>query len=297
MTATDPWAFQRWAFQTTTGNPVRKAVLVALAVMADTNTGRCEALQETLAQQVEAGERAIRGHLKALETEGVIARRHQYRYDGKRRGDEYLLLAPWVETWPDGLPARNAASSAATTGTDLQPLPARIAGARTTTTQNDHYSNETENRNAEILPFTAAVENQRCGREGNWPPPTKLNGKLAPPMLVADALAALAYYCERTGQRVKPYTARGTPSDSLTRIMRSMADHPEVRTLYHRMVDRVLADPPYWDGHPHVGVIFGPGAVEKSIVRAESAHAALPNSRGLTPSGRAIAKLLAAHPG
>lgn len=102
MPLTDPWAFQRWAFDTETGNPIRKAVLSMLAMMADTNTGRCEALQETIAKGVEASERAVRGHLRSLEEAGTIARREQRYYDGRRRGDEFLLLAPWVDGWPDG---------------------------------------------------------------------------------------------------------------------------------------------------------------------------------------------------
>lgn len=98
----DPWRFQKWAFETPVGNPVRKAVLSMLAMMADMNTGRCEAKQDTLALGVEVTERAVRGHLKALEGMGLIARRPQFRFDRGRRGDEYLLLAPGVKEWPDG---------------------------------------------------------------------------------------------------------------------------------------------------------------------------------------------------
>lgn len=128
------------------------------------------------------------------------------------------------------------------------------------------------------------------------PPPTNLFGRPMPPSLVADALSALACYCEQTGQRVKPYTARGKPSESLTRILRAMVDHPEVRTLYRRMIERTLAVP-WWEGDPQVGVIFGPGAVDQSLQRAMSRTAPASNGRGLTPSGRAIAKLLAADGG
>lgn len=105
---TGPWKFQRWAFETQTGSVARKAVLTALATMADMESGRCEAKQTTIAQWVELGERAVRGHLAALEADGLIARRPQFRRDGRRRGDEYLLLAPGVYEWPDGQPARSA---------------------------------------------------------------------------------------------------------------------------------------------------------------------------------------------
>lgn len=142
----DPWAFQRWAFATTTGNPVRKAVLSFLATMADSNTGRCEARQGTLAQGVEASERAVRGHLKALEVAGIIARRQQRRRDGSRRGDEFLLLAPWVSEWPDGETVQAADGAGSDRngstdppGTDLPDHAARAAGQEQperTTTEN-----------------------------------------------------------------------------------------------------------------------------------------------------------------
>ena len=101
---TDPWRFQRWAFETKTGNPVRKSVLSMLAMMADATTGRCEAKQDTLAAGVEVTTRAVSNHLRALREMGIIAQRPQFRVDRGRRGDEFLLLAPWVESWPDGQP-------------------------------------------------------------------------------------------------------------------------------------------------------------------------------------------------
>lgn len=152
--STDPWAFQRWAFGTVTGNPVRKAVLSFLATMADANTGRCEARQKTLSRGVEASERAVRGHLKALEDAGIVARREQRRRDGSRRGDEFLLLAPWVSEWPDGQPVTHAADRAGSArseeggapGTDRPDPPADGAGQelppKGSTARNDHAARE-----------------------------------------------------------------------------------------------------------------------------------------------------------
>lgn len=126
----DPWRFQRWAFDATTGNSTRKSVLSMLAMMADMNTGRCEAKQDTLAKGVEASERSVRAHLGALEQQGFIARRAQFRVDRGRRGDEYLLLAPGVDTWPDGerivrvQPAGLADGSESSGGTESPQAPA-----------------------------------------------------------------------------------------------------------------------------------------------------------------------------
>lgn len=99
---TDPWRFQKWAYHTKTGNSSRKAVLSMLAMMADMNTGRCEAKQETLAEGCELTDRSVRAHLRSLEEMGLVARRPQWRRDRGRRGDEFLLLAPGVVEWPDG---------------------------------------------------------------------------------------------------------------------------------------------------------------------------------------------------
>lgn len=103
----DPWALQRWAFDATTGHPARKALLSMLAMMGDATTGRCEAKVGTLAKGVEVSDRSARQHLAQLEKAGLMARRPQYRTDGGRRGDEYLLLAPWVAEWPDGTVVRS----------------------------------------------------------------------------------------------------------------------------------------------------------------------------------------------
>lgn len=121
----DPWFFQRWAFRTKTGSTPRKAVLNALGMMADTTTGRCEAKVCTIAAGCEMGERTVRTHLAALVDDGLIARRPQYRADGGRRGDEFLLLAPGVVEWPDGTPVPQRPGGG---GGELPTPPAAAAG-------------------------------------------------------------------------------------------------------------------------------------------------------------------------
>lgn len=98
----DPWEVQRWAFQQTTGNAARKAVLMALAVMAEMSSGRCEAKIAHLVEWTELSERSVQSHLKLLKETGFIAMRPQWRRDGGQRGNEFLLLLPGVTEWPDG---------------------------------------------------------------------------------------------------------------------------------------------------------------------------------------------------
>lgn len=134
----NPWFFQNWVYGLTVGNPIRKAVLSNLASMADANTGRCEAKQATIAQAVEVSPRSVSGHLKGLEEDGLIARRPQYKRDGSRRGDEFLLLAPGVTEWPDGgpidtLPLDGGGPAGGSGGSRTRPQggPEREGGART----------------------------------------------------------------------------------------------------------------------------------------------------------------------
>lgn len=121
----DPWWFARWAYNTPVGNSNRKAVLVALAIMADSNTGRCEAKIARIAKYTELGERSVSTHLRALAEGGVIARRPQFRADGGRRGDEFLLLPEGTTEWPDGTPVQNLRGGGEADGTTP---PSSVAG-------------------------------------------------------------------------------------------------------------------------------------------------------------------------
>jgi hypothetical protein len=128
-------------------------------------------------------------------------------------------------------------------------------------------------------------------------PAVKRNGRRVPPLLVEDAMRALEHFNAQTGRSCQPFTGRGKPSESLSRIIGAMLDYPAVRIEWRRMIDRCLADP-WWDGPASTGCIFGPRVVEASLARAQTpTWASPPSLRSLTPSGQAIAKLLAADAG
>jgi hypothetical protein len=150
----DPWAFQRWAFAQTAGSPTRKALLSALAAMADASTGRCEAKQGTLAAWVEVSERSIREHLRGLVEAGLIAQRHQYRIDGTRRGSEFLLLGPGVTEWPDG---QSITGEIASSQEEL-PATERRHNRRATAGQEQPPRNDHPKRNTPISPTDGIQE-------------------------------------------------------------------------------------------------------------------------------------------
>jgi hypothetical protein len=125
-------------------------------------------------------------------------------------------------------------------------------------------------------------------------PAVRHGRKVVPPLLVEDAMRALEHFNAQTGRACQPFTGRGKPSESLSRMIGAMLDYPAVRIEWRRMIDRCLADP-WWDGPASTGCIFGPKVVEESLARATQEKCIVAQGlRGLTPSGRAIAKLLAA---
>lgn len=125
-------------------------------------------------------------------------------------------------------------------------------------------------------------------------PAVRHGRKVVPPLLVEDAMRALEHFNAQAGRRCEPFTAQGRPSESLSRIIGAMLAWPAVRVEWRRMIDRCLADP-WWDGPASTGCIFGPKVVEQSLAKAQApTWASPPSLRSLTPSGRAIAKLLAA---
>lgn len=98
----DPWYFQRWSMGLKLGNATRKLILNALTTMAESNTGYCFASQEDLGVYAECSVRTVGTHLRALEANGLIARRMRFSPTGRRIADGFLCLAPGIETWPDG---------------------------------------------------------------------------------------------------------------------------------------------------------------------------------------------------
>lgn len=117
------------------------------------------------------------------------------------------------------------------------------------------------------------------------------NGQRVPATLLQDAAHAVEYFGQATGQVLRPFTASGKKTEALSRVLTAMRDFPEVRTIYRRMIDAAVRDP-WWDGLPGTGVVFGPGKVQEYIQLAEGRQPMV-SMRGLTPSGRAIARLMA----
>lgn len=273
----DPWAFQRWAFETTTGNSGRKAVLVSLAVMADKSSGRCEAKQETIARQVEAEVRTVRRHLADLEKAGLIARRSQFRIDGRRRGDEFLLLAPWVTEWPDGQAAKLAGGEGETTGhIDRAPPDKNDPTARTETAPlerplgNDHLEN---NRTASSAPRASELDVDAAellkGKQ-------KVGSKIVTEQEMAVAVAALRAFNLAAGSNF----GIGT---QLTKIVGRIRERPSWTAAVHERLVASAFRLKWWERsgrsprRPTPSVIYGNADVFEQVIQdAKDEHEGKP---------------------
>jgi Helix-turn-helix domain len=85
------WAWQQSVRGAVRGN--RLLVLLALADQAD-DTGSCFPGQKSLARKCGISERALQGHLSALEASGHVERQRRHRSNGTRSSDLYKLPLP-----------------------------------------------------------------------------------------------------------------------------------------------------------------------------------------------------------
>jgi len=97
---------EKWAYEQEVRTSGAKFVLVCVAHHADEH-GYCYPSQKRLAAMTGLSERAVRGHLAALEEDGVISREERRNTDGRRTSDGFYLHIPEDEL---RLPAETAAS-------------------------------------------------------------------------------------------------------------------------------------------------------------------------------------------
>lgn len=286
MSKLDPWYFQRWAYNQKVGNPIRKSVLTMLAIMADANTGRCEAKQEMLLTAVEAGERAVRNHLVALEQMGLIARRAQFRIDRGRRGDEFLLLAPGIDAWPDGEPVQRIVHPAPDAGgEDVHPAPDAAPPGTS-----GYPPRGTGDAGQELPPTSEqplgnndiARTASDAGCSSTW----TYHRKQVPKWAAERALGAFAAFAERAGQKIEPFRpSNGRPSEALTLITGAVLDHPDVDAdTWSRLITAAFADP-WWTGVPSPGVVFGPKVLDRGLQALANPDAVSGNGRRRAPAG------------
>jgi len=269
----DPWYFQRWAMQTQVGSAIRKLLLTALAVQAETNTGVCHPSQATLAEWCETTDRTIRTHLVAMEHEGLVARRRRHGRNGHRTTDDYLLLAPGVTHWPDGEPALPEDSSArlpeadgAPTGSQASLLP-EAAASEQNDQVNGHMGGTTTAR------ARAGQAESRSYADARL----KIGGKPVSAERWHLTRAVLGLYNAATGSHLGAVTGSGDPSESAKRIYGVVTAWPQLTLEDHERIIEVTLREPWWEGAPSVGVIYGPRVFERNLERSSAT-----NGRGRT---------------
>lgn len=122
-----------------------------------------------------------------------------------------------------------------------------------------------------------------CALPTRW----KYMRRAVPAVACDRALRALRAYNEATGSRLGAFRFSGAPSDALTRITGAVLDHPEV-SEWEPVITAALRDP-WWSGPPSVGVIFGPGVVDRNITAASAPPTSTPTR--LTSNGALLRAL------
>lgn len=124
-------------------------------------------------------------------------------------------------------------------------------------------------------PARASRVDQTRPNQEHPPTPAEAGGtvlmyrrRAQPPARVTLAEQILASFNEQTGMKLGAYTGDGRASDSLKRIIGALVDFP---TLDAETADRLIETAlkrPWWDGPASVGVVFGPGVIERNLAAA-----------------------------
>lgn len=242
-----------WAMDQTTGNPTRKAVLVALADFTNGETGKCCPYIATIAKRTELSEKTVQRALSDLVDAGFVKRTRRHRPDGKQAGYDYRLPAVLViqvqrepvDTESDG---QEVTESSQEPGTSLEPKPPPI-GPPTMAVEMEAYRHWT-------------VDRKRV---------TEPEHHLAVKVLQA--------YNDATAQH-------RSSQDALRMIVGRIREHPEVTLEQFVYVIADAVRHPWWEGSTTPNVIFGNGNVFESSLEAAKARARGAPSGGKPPPRR-----------
>jgi hypothetical protein len=108
-------------------------------------------------------------------------------------------------------------------------------------------------------------------------------GKKVPKAIVGTAARSVRYFASKTGQTLRVVDDAGKPTTSMTRVVGAMLAHRELADpeFAKRTIDFALAAP-WWrdEGPPGVGVVFGPGVVERMVEQARRDEPPAPRPPG-----------------
>jgi helix-turn-helix protein len=189
----------RWAAEQTTGSPMSKLVLYALAEHANT-TGHCHPSLSTLATETEASTSTVKRALSALTEARLISRTPRTRGTGATTSTGYTLALHRSDSTPgtsaaEVTPSQGAAHGEPGTGSER-------ATPRLTVSP---YARSTVSYQGEP-PVEPTTEPSRYGR-------VRTSGTATPADLAAtavrpDAYRLVAAWRERTGAAYRPTTVR-----------------------------------------------------------------------------------------
>jgi DNA-binding transcriptional ArsR family regulator len=111
-----------WAWEQRTGSPTAKAILAALADLAD-ETHSCFPSPEWIADRTEVSLSTVQRYLKQLEEAGYLSRERRYLSFGKRSNDRFILsVGQLIESSLSPLDVNLASNGPAGSKTQVKPL-------------------------------------------------------------------------------------------------------------------------------------------------------------------------------
>ncbi len=229
-----------WAMEQTTGNPTRKAVLVALADFTNAETGKCCPYISTIAARTEYSEKTVQRALNDLVVAGFVERSRRKRPDGKQAGYDYRLpavLVIQVRREPEVTESAGpeVTESAHEPGRSLEPTTPPVVPPE---------SNEVVLRRRVIT----------------------VDRKQATVQEVTLAAVVLGTWNRTFDQNL-------TSVEWLSKIIMRLREHPEYGIPEHvSIIETAFADP-WWTGAPSPSVVYGNGALFERCVEAAKAKA------------------------
>lgn len=163
------WETEQWARKQRVGDPVRKAVLVAIANEADTSGRNAWPSIRFLAEDIEVSERTVQRRLQELEDMGFLRRETRWRPDGSQSSNSFDLIGYEPPEHYQDRPRRKKRRSAG--GDNLTPPPDNVTGEGDASVTGGGDTADTP-KTSPLLPLPPTV--------GDKSPPVPPKGPAAP---------------------------------------------------------------------------------------------------------------------
>lgn len=224
-----------WAMEQTTGNPTRKAVLVALADFTNAETGKCCPYIATIANRTELSDKTVQRALNDLVDAGFVTRTRRKRNDGKQAGYDYRLPAVLVVQ------------------VQREPVDTESGGPQVTESAQEPGTS--------LEPQTPSVVSPSKDLMRVPTSPWKVDRQTVTESEAVSSAEALDEWNRQTGQSLKS-------KDWRAKIVMRQREHPDLTMIDHAAIIAAALADPWWKGPPSPSVVYGNGALFERCIEA-----------------------------